>query len=457
MIAPVLRLLALAALIAAAAVPPGPAAAVTLELSSRVTSRSIAVSVGRPILVETDKPFAEVVVGDPTIADVTPLTDQSFMVHGIKAGITGLLLLDADKDPVGSSDVEVSPHLDRLQAALASKLPGAKIDVSAANGKILLSGSSDDPQEIEDAKQIASQFAGEPVVAAVDLSGTRQVQLEVRFLEASRSAGKELGIRWGVSGSDFAGSVGGAGLTSGSPFGALVGSLLTGGVRVDLLIQALERRGLARRLAEPNLTALSGDNASFLAGGEFPFPVSSKDGEVTVAFRKFGVGLDFTPTVKKDGLIHLVISPEVSQLDPTVSVKVGDVEVPSITVRRATTTVELRDGQSFVIAGLLQNTFTVSQDRVPWLGDVPVLGALFRSAGYRKQETDLVIIVTPRLVAPMDPGQTVATPLDKTLPGNDVDLFLGGQAEVVPTAALSYAAAGTDPAGGYILDLPQVR
>lgn len=452
--------LALGVAFLAIGVPAGPAAAEAVKLAS-ITGRTFEVSMGRPVMVETEKPFTEIVVGDPSIADVSPLTDRSFIILGAKAGITGIALFDKDKNPVGTADVEVSPHTDRLQAALASRIPGAKIDVSSANGRVVLSGTANDAEAIAEANAIAQQFAGENVVNTINVTNVQQVQLEVRFLEASRQANKELGIAWSAVGSKLAAAVGSARLASGStPFGALIGQLVGNGIQVDYLIQALETKGLARRLAEPNLVAMSGETASFLAGGEFPFPVAGADNTITVEFKKFGVGLDFTPTVGPDEVIHLVIKPEVSQLDPSTSLTLNNITIPSLTVRRATTTVELRDGQSFVIGGLLQGSNTVSHERVPWLGDVPVLGTLFRSSAYKRQETDLVIIVTPHLVRPMDPGQRIASPLDHALPGNDVDVFLNGQSEVRAGQLLSYAStrggAGV-PTTGHILDLPELR
>jgi pilus assembly protein CpaC len=454
------RLIAAAvlALLAAAPVATRPAvAADTVRLAA--AHRSIEVSVGRPLMVETATPFKEIVVGDPTVADVSPLTDRSFIILGAKPGLTGIALFDEAKNPVGSADVEVSPHTDRLQAALSSRIPGAKIDVTSENGKVLLSGTVDDAASVAEASAIASQYAGENVVNTVDIENVQQVQLDVRFVEASRTAGRELGIQWTLNAGGQTGTVGFPGLPSlATPFGSIVGTLLGNGIQVDYLINALEQKGLARRLAEPTLVSMSGETASFLAGGEFPFPVATKDG-IVVEFKKFGVGLDFTPVVGRGDVIHLEIKPEVSQIDQGLSIKVGDTFVPAITVRRATTKVELRDGQSFVIGGLLQSTNSVSQDKVPWIGDVPVLGALFRSQGFKKQETDLVIIVTPRLVRPMDPGQQIATPLDHTLPPNDLDLFVGGRAEVAAAGVLSYAGAQqpTEPQPGYILDLPEIR
>ena len=197
---------------------------------------------------------------------------------------------------------------------------------------------------------------------------------------------------------------------------------------------ALEEKGLVRRLAEPNLIALSGDSARFLAGGEFPFPVvqpgSGGFPTVTIEFKKFGVQLAFIPTVLSRGVINLRVEPSVSELDFTNGVTVSGITVPALTVRDARTTVELRDGQSFAIAGLLQTRDRRDLEQVPWIGTVPVLGALFRSTAYIKEETDLVVIVTPRLVAPAAPGQQLASPLDDRLPSNDVDFFLNGQPEV---------------------------
>jgi pilus assembly protein CpaC len=243
-------------------------------------------------------------------------------------------------------------------------------------------------------------------------------------------------------------------LVSGSlPFGQVVGNLISHGLDVDVLVQALESKGVARRLAEPNLVALSGDKASFLAGGEFPFPVSAEDGKVTVEFKKFGVGLDFTPTVLDNGLINLQIAPEVSAIDTTSSVEFNDIQIPGLIVRRASTTVELRDGQSFVMAGLLQSTGNYDIRKFPWLGDLPILGPLFRSTSYRKQETDLVIIVTPRLIKPMAPGTKIATPMDATAAANELDLFLNGDVEVsrAKLRVMAETEAGILPAG-HILD-----
>jgi pilus assembly protein CpaC len=200
--------------------------------------------------------------------------------------------------------------------------------------------------------------------------------------------------------------------------------------------------------------ALSGDTASFLAGGEFPFPVQADNNKITIEFKKFGIGLAFTPTVLGEGLINLKIEPEVSELDPTSSLRVNGIEVPGLMVRRTQTTIELRDGQSFAIAGLLQTITTTDQSQFPWLADVPVIGALLRSASYQKQETDLAIIVTPRLVKPARPTERLRTPLDNVAAANDPDRFLLGRQEVSVVAARK---SGTEPLppSGHFLDLPK--
>lgn len=228
-----------------------------------------------------------------------------------------------------------------------------------------------------------------------------------------------------------------AGGVAAPPFGSLLTSILrtSNGSSVDLLITALETKGLARRLAEPNLTTLSGDAARFLAGGEFPVPVASTQvagslPTVTIDYKKFGVELAFVPTVLSRGVINLRVEPSVSELDFSNAVTIAGTTIPALTRRDARTTVELRDGQSFAIAGLLQTRNQQDVSQLPWIGSVPVLGSLFSSKSYQQQETDLVIIVTPRLVAPAAPGQQLASPLDSRLPANDVDFFLNGQMEV---------------------------
>lgn len=429
-------------------------AARPIRMTSATSGQSFSIAKGVPQMIETTAAFSEIVVGDPALADAWPLTDKSFMVLGSKGGVTGIVLFDKERNVVGAADFEIALHTDRLQAALERKLPDARVDVSSANGSILLSGTAADQKTIDEAGAIAKEFGGDNVVNTVDIGGGKQVQLKVRFLEATRSANRELGLGWTAQSDGIAVGVGSSKLLSGStPFGEIVSQILSGGLSVDMVVQALEARGLARSLAEPNLVALSGQTSSFLAGGEFPVPVAGDDSKISVEFKKFGVGLDFTPTVVPNGLIHLNIKPEVSEIDYSAAVTINGITIPGVKVRRSESTLELRDGQSFVIAGLLTSSRSVSNSRVPWLGSVPVLGNLFRSTAYKRAETDLVIIVTPHIVDPLGAGSAIATPFDRALPGSDLDAFARGNAEVPPDAA-AYLAANGSSTGGYILDLP---
>lgn len=413
-----------------------------IHLSSDTNTHTIKIGKGKTKTFRADAVFNEIVVGDPDIAVVTPLTDRTFYVVGTKQGLTGIALYNEGRELVGMMDIEVGPDTATLNRALVKS--GVKAE--SANGRVILTGKAKNPAQAAKAREIAKHF-DENMIDSTTVAPSTQVTLEVRFVEASRRKDKEIGTSifarknngrfraasGGLIGDTLAPTVVGISnaLISGSlPFGQILGNMISHGVDVDVLLQALENRGTARRLAEPNLTALSGQSASFLAGGEFPVPVAQDDDEVTVEFKEFGVGLEFTPTVLDNGLINLQIAPEVSQIDPTTSVSFNDIQIPGLVVRRASTTVELRDGQSFVMAGLLQSNGNYDVKKFPWLGDIPILGALFRSASFRKQETDLVIIVTPRLVKPLVPGAQIATPLDGTAPPNDVDLFANGKVEI---------------------------
>lgn len=414
---------------------------------------TVRVTQGKSETLRTARGFVDLVVGDPEIADVMPLTDETLYVLGKKIGTTNVAVYDASKQLVGVIEIEVAYNTPRIAADLASGAGSAR--VGSANGRTVLSGDMPDAVAVAKAVAIAKQY-GPDVVNQMRVRGPQQVMLEVRFVEASRNAGKDLGVNWQAVGKNFQASSGTATLASGhTPFGALLGRVLSGGVDADVLVQALEERGLARRLAEPNLIALSGEKASFLAGGEFPIPVAAENNRITVDYKKFGVGLTFTPTVLQNGVINLKIEPEVSQLDLTNTVRTASISIPALIVRRASTVVELRDGQSFAIAGLLQSINQETQQQLPWLGDVPILGSLFRSASFERKETDLAIIVTPRLVKPAKPGERLKTPLDPALPANEFELFLMGKQEI--PVANAGSARPVVPVMGHILDLPHRR
>ena len=428
---------------------------------------SIKVAKGKPKTIMTSAAFYQIVIGDPEIANVNPLTDKSFYVLGNNLGTTGIALFDQNKQLVGTIDIEVTLDTDQLASTIRASVPDAKIKVGSANGRVVLSGEADDAVAADKASKIASRFSGnEEVINSVNISSSQQVQLNVRFVEINRQAGQDLGAKYGAN---FAFGMGGRdvvldpGTVPAAGTGEIIGRLLSNGVSIDIAIKALEERGLARRLAEPNLIARSGQTASFLAGGEFPIPVSEDDGQITVTYKKYGIGLDFKPTVLKDSLISLDIAPEVSSVDPSSSYKIGDISVPGFIVRRASTSIDLKSGQSFMMAGLLQSQNDMTNQALPGLGKLPVLGPLFSSKSYMRRETELVIIVTPYLVKPIDPSKKPLTPADSTVPASNVDYFLGNTEEVkVPAAGkaevmMARAGATAIPAvtSGHFLDLPK--
>jgi pilus assembly protein CpaC len=465
-----------------------------ITLAGAVHTASIRVTVGKTEDVRTDQNFTDITVGDPDIADVSPLTDHSLSILGKKIGTTRVTVYDPDHKAVGIFDIEVSYDISRLAVEI-SHFTGGGIKVSSINGRIMLSGTSPDAATLDKAVQIASQFGPDPI-NTVQVMQPQQIELEVRFIEVDRNAGRDLGVQWNAFGNSALANVGSglpaqqlpitapggsfqqpgatvggpsvlpssitgtplspvvaAGVLSGAaPFGFLVGQLSN---KLQIEVNALESKGAARLLAEPNLVTLSGETASFLAGGQIPIPEVGATGTPSFGFQPYGVGLSFTPTVLRNGVINLIVKPEVSEIDKTNGVTVAGTFVPGLTTRKASTTLELRDGQSFMLGGLLQSDGTNNIDQLPWLGDMPVLGALFRSTDYQKQETDLVILVTPHIVRPLAPTDPVHTPFDSSLPPNDVDLFLMGDTEVSPELARLAIGALNRPYVGHILDLPK--
>jgi pilus assembly protein CpaC len=474
---------------------------------------SVHVHIGKSEDIRTDQSFVDIVVGDPEIADVNPLTDRTLTILGRKHGTTRVSVYGEGKKLIGVFDVTVTHDTSILASEVARRFPYAKIRVAAVNQRIMLTGTSPDAVTLDKAVQLARQFSPD-IINTVTVLQPQQVMLEVRFIEVNRTAGREFGVQWNTYSKSgrFLGNIGdrtssdklpitdggsfmqpganryqmtpstyggtsgpltptgpnvlptaltispivAAGVLSGTaPFGFMIGRLIANGFSADALINALEQRGVARSLAEPNLIALSGDTASFLAGGEFPFPVPGALGQITIEWKRFGVQLAFTPTVLADGLINITVEPEVSELDKSNTVQIAGLAIPPLIVRRARTTVELREGQTFVIGGLLQSKGQNQLQQLPWLGDIPVLGALFRSTRYQKDETDLAIIVTPRLVRPAKPGDVIKTPLDSTAPPNDADLFLAGKTEITPTQSRLAAGPFNRPFTGHVIDLPK--
>ncbi len=416
------------------------------------------VPVGQSETVKSVADISNLVVGDPDIADASPLGTRAFYILGRKTGRTNLSLYDASDNLLGVINVEVTFDTSGLRDALRTVLPRENIKVRSVNGRVLLQGVVHSATAAARAMQVAKDFAGNNVTNAMTVGASQQVTLEVRFIEAKRNASRDLGVNYSVNAGGIRFQPFGSALASNAattPFGRFVADMLTGGMSADIIVQALEKKGAARRLAEPNLTALSGETASFLAGGEFPVPVAQDSDKISIEYKKFGVSLAFTPTVLDNGLINLAIEPEVSELDFSRTVTTSAIQIPSLIVRRTKTTVELRDGQSISIAGLLQTFNSRNADQLPWLGDVPVLGSLFRSSGFQKSETDLLVIITPRLAKPVDPSKRIPTPLDLTSSSNDEELFLHGKVEVSRNY-LSFIENGGHVKGpyGHMIDLP---
>ncbi|MGC2779014.1 MAG: type II and III secretion system protein family protein [Bradyrhizobium sp.] len=381
----------------------------------------IRVWMSRGELIDLRRPAAKIFVADPAIADVqVPHADRVF-VFGKKPGRTTLFALDPEGATVASYVIVVRHDDGDLQRLLRAQFGDLQVSLARTPRGAVLSGTVPSAEIAEKVRAAAALFLGEtePLVNQLRINGGLQVNLRVRVAEVSRNAVKQLGVTW-----QAIASTGGFTIALSNSAGKAVGSR---GFNVTALVDALGQEGLVSILAEPTLTAVSGQKANFLAGGEFPIPVAQSLGNVSIEFRRFGVGLEFTPTVLSHDLISLQVRPEVSQLSTAGAVMFNGTQIPSLTVRRAETTVELGSGQSFVIGGLLQNDFNTEVDKIPGLGDVPVLGALFRSTQFRKNESELIIIVTPYIVRPIADETTIRLPTDFVGPPSDLDRLLFGQ------------------------------
>jgi pilus assembly protein CpaC len=405
---------------------------------------------GFTLTVRTDRPFSDIVVGNSSVADVFPLTDTSVYVQANNTGATNVSFFGPNKSLLGVMILNVRVDFNDLQQAINRAVPNANVTVANINGRVRVSGEVRDGPSLARVLELAEQFSDQPVLNAVRVTDPQQVQLDVRILEVSRTAGRELGVELSSNRTN-------TGIPSTSvPFGSFVGNLLAGaGADIDIVINALETKGLARRLANPTLVTSNGVEANFVVGGEVPIQTTALNADgvpigTGTDYREYGVRLNFRPTVLDNALISLEIRPEVSDIDTSVTVN-GQ---PSFISRKADTTVTLRDGQSFAIAGLLQVDNERNVQQVPWIGQIPVLGALFRSSAFQKQETDLVILVTPRLVRPSSQNEPLVTPLDGARSSNDVELFLLGMVEVNKDMIRSFVD-GTGVVGpyGHMIDL----
>ncbi|MGY3610661.1 MULTISPECIES: type II and III secretion system protein family protein [unclassified Bradyrhizobium] len=392
----------------------------TLDLSS---------SLGKTI--HLPGPAASIFVADPTIADYQAPSNTTIFVFGKKSGRTSLFALNENGEALAEFRVVVTQPIEDLRAMLKAQVGDYPIQVSYTPRGAILNGMAPNADVVATAVRITEQFlgAGALVVNKIQVAGSLQVNLSVRVAEVSRSAMKELGINLsalGQNGTFVFGFSSGKGAASGTASGGgKVGiGLSAGNINVGAVLDALASEHLASVLAEPNLTAMSGESASFLAGGEFPIPVMQDNRQVSIQFRHFGVSLEFVPTVLNNNQINLRVKPEVSEISKEGEVKVNGMAVPALSTRRAETVIELGSGQSFAIGGLIRRNFSTDISTFPWLGDVPILGALFRSSSFQKQETELVIIVTPYIVRPASNANRMSAPTDRIGPPSDMGRIL---------------------------------
>src|SRR6056297_667907 len=351
-------------------------------------NRDLSVPMNRAVVVESDVPFAELSIANPSIADFSTLSDRTIYVLGKAPGRTTLTLLDANGRLITNVEVRVAADISEFKERLRQIMPGEKIEVRSANDGVVLSGSVSSAARMDRALELAQRYAPERVSNLMVVSGKQQVMLKVRFAEMQRSVSKQLSTSLAVdalgasgNGAALAGSnlssfgTTAPGVSAGNDAGAAFFGFDIGSVEIGILLQALETKGFVRTLAEPNLTALSGQEATFLAGGVYPIPVAQENNTTSVEFKPFGVELNFVPRVVDDDIINLELAAAVSSIDTTNSINTGSFTVNAFRRRDTSTTVALRDGESFAIAGLLQDDFRDTNGQVPWLGDIPVLGA----------------------------------------------------------------------------------
>lgn len=414
-------------------------------IATQPASMRIEVNKGR--LVRLDQPAASVFLADPAIADIQVKSPTLVYVFAKKSGETSLFAVDAQDQILANFRIAVSHNLTALEQALRDYIPDAYVKASSLGDAVVLTGVVASAQQAEDARSFASRLSGGDanVINRIAVKGPNQINLRIRVAEVQRTTLKRIGFNLdallSVGSFAFALATGNAVTTTGAMGAAttevrrsvggtatdsLAGRFTGGNIDLNGVIDALETEGLVTVLAEPNLTTTSGETASFLAGGEFPIPVPQDGNTVTIEFKKFGVGLSFTPTLLNSGRINLRVRPEVSQLTSTGEVRINGFLIPALTVRRAETTVELGSGQSFAIAGLIQNNLTHDIRRFPGLGDLPIIGALFRSDGFRRNETELVIIATPYIVKPISDARMASVPTDGLIMPNDAERLGGG-------------------------------
>ncbi len=414
---------AIALLMLAAAPGPLQSVAEAQEVTRVASGQALSIQVNQGQLVRIDKPVQSVFVANSEIADVAIKSAQLIYVFGKRPGTTTLYAVGEGDEILASVTLTVIHNLSRLDTVIAQMMPGRNIAATSIEGGIVLTGAVSTPGEAEDARRLAARFIGanEEIINRLQVTAPNQINVRVRVAEVNKRVLRNLGINWDVAiqqggfafgmatafpiaaGSTLLGSTGTAGTAP---------TISTGPLDLTATVDLLAQEGLVSLLAEPNLTAVSGETANFLAGGEFPIPVDQGDNSVTIEFRQFGVSLAFTPTILNSNRISMRVRPEVSALDFANAVVIEEATIPALTVRRAETTVELASGQTFAIAGLVQSTNSINAEEVPGLGAIPILGELFKSDQFQRNETELVIMATPYVVQPISNPAAPAVPTE---------------------------------------------
>ncbi len=404
------------------------------------STRNVVVEINKGVLLKLSGAASSIVIANPDIADVQVVSPKMIYINGRSVGETSILAIDENDKVIVNANVSVNHNLSNLVKAVKQSFPREKVKFSSTDSAIILRGKVSSPITSQKINKLAMSFLKENqnIVNLLDTSGGDQVMLKVKIAEVSRSELKRFGISlesllntgnflFGIgTGRDVFDATAGT-FTRTALDNSLFTQVNTGSVSINGVIDALEDDGLITVLAEPNLTTKSGVKASFLAGGEFPIPVVGQDNSVTIEFRPFGVSLDFTPIVMSENKISLAVAPEVSAISTNNAVEANGFVIPSITTRRVSTTVELGSGESFAIAGLMRADGSNDIEKVPGLGDIPVLGNLFRSSEFRNDQTELVIIVTPYIVNAVKDIKKLKTPLDGYKPATDMDRVFQGK------------------------------
>ncbi|MDR6145389.1 pilus assembly protein CpaC [Sphingomonas sp. SORGH_AS870] len=449
---------------------PAPSAAADPEGSTVVSdgSGAMEINTGRARLITLRRPMTDLFVADDSIADVQVRSPTQLYIYGKKPGETTISATGRGGAVVYSATVRVGNNTDSIGRMLRLAMPEAKIAATPINGMILLTGTVASPDDVAEAERLVQAYVGKDtrIISRLKTATPLQVNLQVRIAEVSRSFVKTIGVNllsrdnsggflFGVASGRNAGTISDVtdpttGQIIGTRYGFTSGDARTSvglagrvlGMNLLAAIDLGETLGQVSTLANPNLTALSGETATFLAGGEIPIPLTSGFGAVSVDYKQYGVSLSYTPTVLSDGRISLRVRPEVSQISSVGSVRINGTSIPALSTRRAETTLELGSGQSMMIGGLLSNTHDNSIEKAPWLGDLPLIGSLFRSNAFKRNETELVIIITPYLVKPVDSPSDIALPTDGQRPPNDAERVLlgrvaagSGEPRPVPTMA----------------------